>query len=310
MKQTCGGEKVSIQFASADLLPMRTDKRACSNPLAQSRRTQLCSNRKSRTIVRRGPSHAPVALDDLIVGMMPLVRRVALQFRGHLPAHVELDDLVSAGTLGLMDAVRKFDPTKGVTFESYARFRVRGAILDSLRDEDPASRDMRRRIKRIETACRNLEFQQGRPASDAEMAQVMGLSLAKWYEMGAELRRLGFEGVSGKIDVKQRVAEDNVAADSGDGPFELCYRREQWDIFYHAIACLTERERTIMVLYYQKSLTMKQIGARLGIDESRVSQLHSGALTRLRARVAAVVEPPAAHAGAGFRSEGRMAARA
>lgn len=301
---------MSIQCASTDIFPARPDKRVCGNHPARFRRARLCPNRRSRTIVRRGPLHSSAAPDDLIVGMMPIVRRVALQLRGHLPAYVELDDLVSAGTLGLIDAVRKFDSTKGATLESYARFRIRGAILDSLRDEDPASRDMRRRIKKIERACHNLEFQLSRPPSDWEMAGAMGVSLTEWYAMGSELRQLGFEGVGGKIEVRQRTAEDNVAASSGEGPFELCYQREQRDIFHLALACLTERERTIMALYYQESLTMRQIGARLGIDESRVSQLHSGALTRLRARVAVLVEPPAARTAVGFRRASTMDARA
>jgi RNA polymerase sigma factor for flagellar operon FliA len=298
-------EKVAIQFASTAQLRARPDKHVCreNNSPARSSRMHVCSNRKSRTIVRRGPSHGQVDLDNPIVSMMPLVKRVALQFRGHLPPHVELDDLVSAGVLGLIDAVRKFDPTKGVTIESYARFRIRGAILDSLRDVDPASRDMRRKIKKIELACQNLEFQLGRPASDAEMAHAMGLSLEKWYEMGTELQRLGFEGVGEKNfqEIKQRVDEENIAAGPADDPFELCYRREQCDILGRALQCLTERERSIMTLYYQDALTMKQIGARLGIDESRVSQLHSAALTRLRARVSAMVQGVARSTAASLR---------
>jgi RNA polymerase sigma factor FliA len=241
--------------------------------------------------------------------MMPLVKRVALQLRGHLPAHVELDDLVGAGTVGLIDAVRKFDPSKGVTIESYARFRIRGAILDSLREEDPASRDMRRRIKKIESACQNLEFELGRPASDAEMAGAMGLSLEQWYEMSSALHRLGFAGAGGKIfsEARERVAEENLAASPGDDPFELCYRREQRDIFRRVLECLTERERSVMTLYYQDALTMKQIGSRLGIDESRVSQLHSGAIARLRARVAALVHAAAGSPG-GFKRRQQIAA--
>ena len=262
--------------------------------------------------MRRGPSHDQIESNHFVVSMMPLIKRVALQVRGHLPAHVEMDDLVSAGTLGLIDAIRKFDPSKGVTIESYARFRIRGAILDSLRDEDPASRDMRRKIKRIELVCRNLEFQLGRSPGDAEMAQAMGLSLEKWYEMGSELQRLGFEGVGAKIfrEVKQRVEEGIIAASSVDNPFELCYRREQRDILHRALHCLTERERSVISLYYQESLTMKQIGARLGIDESRVSQLHSGALTRLRARVSSLIQGPAGGTDVRLRQHDTIVARA
>jgi len=255
----------------------------------------VCSNKKSRTITSRGPSHDRIESNRLVVKLLPLVRRVALQLRGHLPAHVELDDLVSEGVVGLIDAVKKFDPLKGVTIESYARYRIRGAILDSLREQDHASRDMRRRIKRIESASQDLEFQLGHPAGDAEMAQTMGLSLAKWYERVAELRRLGFDGSGARIprEVARRVDEEDLAASPEDDPFALCYRREQREILSNALGFLTERERSIIKLYYKDALTMKQIGNRLGIDESRVSQLHSGALGRLGTRVAVMLHRPA-----------------
>ena len=187
---------------------------------------------------------------------------------------------MSAGALGLIDAVRKFDPGKGVTIESYARLRIRGAILDSLRGDDPASRDMRRKIKKIETVSRNLAFQLGRAPGDGDIARAMGLSLAEWYDMVSELQQLGLEGTGANIfrEVRQRVDEEILVAQHADDPYSSCYRREQKDLLNQALLCLTGRERELMRLYYQESLTMKQIGARLGIDESRVSQLHSAAL--------------------------------
>jgi RNA polymerase sigma factor FliA len=224
---------------------------------------------------------------------MPLVKRVALQLRGRLPAHVELDDLVSDGTVGLIDAVRKFDPARGVTIESYARYRIRGAILDSLRDQDHASRDMRRRIKKVESTCSDLERRLGRPAEDAEVARAMGLSLSRWYQRAAELQRHGYEGTGSRVspDAGKRVNGEDLPASPEDNPFALCYRREQRDLLSRALRRLTERERSIIAFYYKDALTMKEIGSRLGIDESRVSQLHSGALARLRSRVAAMLRP-------------------
>ena len=213
----------------------------------------------------------------------------------HLPAHVELDDLVSEGAIGLIDAVRKFDPARGVTIETYARYRIRGAILDSLRDQDHPSRDMRRRIKKIESACQDLESQLGRPAGDGEMAEAMGLSLARWYERVAELQRLGFEGAGSRMSqqINKRVKEEDLPARPDIDSFTLCYHREQRDLLSSAMGCLTERERSIITFYYKDALTMKEIGSRLGIDESRVSQLHSGALLRLCSRVAAMLRRPA-----------------
>lgn len=296
---------MAIHFVSVDRVPAHRDQQGSrqGSPPARTGRTEVCSKRKPGNILRRGRCHDQVESNNLIVSMMPLVKRVALQLRGHLPAHVELGDLVSAGALGLIDAVRKFDPGKGVTIESYARFRIRGAILDSLRDDDPASRDMRRKIKKIESVSRNLACQLGHPAGDGEIARALGLSLAEWHDMVSELQRLGIEGTGTNIfrEARQRVDEENLADHTADDPFSLCYRREQRDILNQGLQCLNGRERSIMAFYYHEGLTMKQIGARLGIDESRVSQLHSAALTRLRACVAATLRGSSDGSGTGLR---------
>jgi RNA polymerase sigma factor FliA len=295
---------MAIHFVSPDRLSEHRDQPGPrqGSPAARSGRTRVCSKGRPGNSVHRGPCQAQKDLNNLIVGMMPLVKRVALQLRGRLPAHVELCDLVSAGALGLIDAVRKFDPGRGVSIESYARFRIRGAILDSLRNDDPASRDMRRKIKNIESVSRNLAFQLGRPPGDGEIARALGLGLSEWHEMVSELQQLGVEGTATNTfrEVRQRVNEENLADSTADDPFSLCYRREQRDILNQALQCLTERERSIVALYYQGDQTMKQIGVRLGIDESRVSQLHSAAIVRLRAHVAATLRRASGGSGAGM----------
>ena len=288
---------MAIQLAyPAGTLPQHSDDKVCRRSRrAKSGHTRVCRNKRTGLIQSRGPSHEVTGVNNFAVELLPLVKRVALQLRSHLPAHVELDDLVGAGTLGLIDAVRKFNPAKGVTIESYARYRIRGAILDSLRDQDHASRDTRRKIKKIESAHHKLEFQLGRPASDPEIAEALGMRLGKWYATAAELQRLGYNGTGSKVcpEFKHHVDEDNIADDPSNDPFTLCYRREQREILQRALGSLTARERAIINFYYHEMLTMKEIAARLGIDESRVSQLHSGALARLRTCVQSLIQKPA-----------------
>jgi RNA polymerase sigma factor for flagellar operon FliA len=228
--------------------------------------------------------------------MAPLVKRVAFEMRQHLPSHVEMDDLVGAGTLGLVDALRKFDPSRNVKLESYARHRIRGGILDALRTLDPASRDMRKRARKVERTYRELEARLGRPVQDEEIAVALGISLKVWHCWAREIHALGFDGwqrcETAGIAGKLRMKEEGWMAVPQEGPFDLCYRREQRDLLNRALARLPERERLIVTLYYQQDLTMKEIAARLEVDESRVSQLHAEALERLRARVRASLYPP------------------
>lgn len=232
----------------------------------------------------------------MVVKLLPLVKRMAQQMRGRLPLHIELDDLVSTGMLGLVDAVRRFDTRKHVKLESYARHRIRGAILDGLRSVDHASRDMRRKNKTAEKAYYNLEAKLGRPPDDEEMAEALGISLKKWYRALWELGAVGVDwlrpmGAVGMKEIKE-PDEKKLAADNSDNQLEQCYRREQRDILNCALAELSERERRVVLLYYAQGLSMKQIGAKLGIDESRVSQLHAAALARLRARATRILRYP------------------
>jgi RNA polymerase sigma factor for flagellar operon FliA len=233
---------------------------------------------------------------NLLLAMAPLVKRVAFEMWQHLPPHVEMDDLVGAGTLGLVDALRKFDPSRKVKLESYARHRIRGGILDALRTLDPATRDMRRRARKVERTYRELEARLGRPVQDEEMARALGISLKVWHRWAREVYALGSNGwqrcetaaTAGKLPMR----EEGWMAVPQEDPFDLCYRREQRDLLNRALARLPERERLIVTLYYQQDLTMKEIAARLEVDESRVSQLHAEALERLKARVRASLYPP------------------
>jgi RNA polymerase sigma factor for flagellar operon FliA len=245
-----------------------------------------------------GNGKSDLATQELMQALAPLVKRVAFEMRQHLPPHVEMDDLVGAGTLGLVDALRKFDPSRKVKLESYARHRIRGGILDALRSLDPASRDMRRRVRKVEKAYRELEARLGRPAQGEEIARALGISLKVWHRWSQEVHALGFDGwqhsETAAAAVKMPVKEENLVAvrELAEDPFDLCYRREQRDLLNRAVERLPERERLIVTLYYQQDLTMKEIASRLAVDESRISQLHAEALVRLKARVQASLSSP------------------
>jgi RNA polymerase sigma factor FliA len=228
-----------------------------------------------------------------VLELLPLVKRVALNMRRNLPANVDLDDLVGEGVLGLLDAAKKYDAGKQVKIESYARHRIRGAILDGLRGLDPASRDLRKKNRKLEEAVRALEAKLGRPAEDEEMARDLGISLKQLHRTVHELQGLGMDWHRPlRLPLPRQVSEENLVAENQENPFDFCYRRERRDITNRALACLPGREREIVVLYHAREMTMKQIGARLGIDESRVSQLHSTAVERLRMNVKAIMECP------------------
>ncbi len=223
----------------------------------------------------------------LLVELLPLVKRMAFKIREHLPAHVEVDDLIANGMLGLVDAISKFDASKKVKLESYARHRVRGSILDGLRSVDPASRDLRRKNKKVQKHYRALEIKLGRPVTDEEIAEALGLNIKQWHATLSEIQTLGFDFgariVSAGPTSKRPSAEPEALMVDEADPFDLCYQRERREILASALMRLRQREREIISLYYYQELTMKQIADRMKIDESRVSQIHAAALTRLRA---------------------------
>jgi len=252
--------------------------------------TRGCKAERPRPRLNRHNSR-----ESLLVEMLPLVQRVAFNIRKHLPAHIEVDELVANGVLGLVDAVDKFDPSKGVKLETYARHRVRGAILDGLRRADTASRDMRRKNNRIQTLYLELENKFGRHVRDEEMAKALGMNLGQWHRSLNEIQNVGIDSgsriLSAGPTLKLQSTEPELLADDADDPFDLCYRREQHEILGQAVSSLGDRERQIITLLYRHGLTMKQIAARLHVDASRVSQIHSAALERLKASVESLLHP-------------------
>ena len=230
----------------------------------------------------------------MLVELLPLVKRVALKIREHLPAQVELDDLSANGVLGLVDAVAKFDASKRVKLETYARHRVRGAILDGLRAADPVTRDLRLKNKRVQKLYRELEVKVGRSVQDEEMAAASGVSLGQWHSALTEIQSVGIDCgsrvLSGGPTTKLQSTDPELLIDGGDNPFDMCYRRQQREILGRAIARLPERERQVISLHSQ-GLTMKQIAQLMHVDESRISQIHSVALIRLKACANSLLRP-------------------
>jgi RNA polymerase sigma factor for flagellar operon FliA len=219
---------------------------------------------------------------------LPMVRFLALRIRERLPQQVEMEDLISAGIVGLMDALQKFDPTKKVQFRTYAQFRVRGAMLDSLRALDWGPRDLRRKGRAVEEAIRSLSTSLGKPPTESEVAKEMGLDLNTYQQLLGELSGLELSSLNATPGEDAGVeALALLPAGPEDDPFLQCQSSEMRRLLARAIQELPERERMVLTLYYYEELTMREVGATLGVVESRVSQLHSSAMARLRVALGA-----------------------
>jgi RNA polymerase sigma factor for flagellar operon FliA len=224
--------------------------------------------------------------ERLLLEHLPQVRYIARRIHDRLPVQVPLEDLVHAGVVGLIDAVEKFDPGKNVQLKSYAKFRIRGAILDSLRELDWSPRHLRRKARQIEEAHRDLKLRLGRMASEPELAVELGMSLEDFQHLLGELRGLDLGSLHAE-STDTRSDEEAISLRPGGSdkdPFFLCLRGEMKSLVASALEELGKKERQVVTLYYLKELTMKEVGAVLGVGESRVSQIHSVALVHLRAR--------------------------
>ena len=222
--------------------------------------------------------------ERMLLEHLPTVRYIARRIHERLPQHVELDDLVSAGVVGLIDAFSKFDHTKEVQFKSYAQFRIRGAILDSLRTLDWSPRELRRKGRAVEEAIRALTQRLGRAPAEQEIATDMGLELTDYQQLLGDLK--GLEIGSLHVERTEDSGDEELAYIPGspeDDPLFRCLQSEMRERLAGAIDGLPEKERLVLTLYHYEGLTMKEIGQMLGVVESRVSQIHSSAVIRLRA---------------------------
>lgn len=226
----------------------------------------------------------------LLSEQLPQVRYIARRIHERLPRHVPLEDLVHAGVVGLIDALEKFDRGKRVQFGSYAKFRIRGAILDSLRELDWGPRDLRRQARSIEDAHDRLRFQLGRHPSEPELAHELGMPLEELQKLLGNINALeiGSLRMISPRDGHEEDLSERVSADGDNTPLTHYLHSEMQEIVKSAIQHLPDRERQVLSLYYFEELTMKEIGSQMGVGESRVSQIHSMAVLRLRTQIAAL----------------------
>jgi RNA polymerase sigma factor for flagellar operon FliA len=221
--------------------------------------------------------------ERVLLEHLPIVRFLARRIHERLPQHVDIEDMVSAGVVGLMDAFSKFDPAKKVQFRSYAQFRIRGAILDSLRTLDWSPRELRRKGRAVEEAIRVLTARMGRAPNEAEAAVEMELDLEKYQQLLGDLK--GLEIGTLHMERNEDSGDEELAYVPGrpeEDPLFRCLRGELEERLAEAIQNLPDRERLVMSLYYYEEMTMREIGLALGVVESRVSQVHASAVVHLR----------------------------
>ena len=248
----------------------------------------------------------PIAEDRerILLEQLPQVRYIARRIHERLPRHVPLEDLIHAGVIGLMDALNKYDRAKHVQFASYAKFRIRGAILDSLRELDWSPRELRRKARRIDEVYSRLSFELGRTPGEPELASALGMELRELQLLLGELDGLevGSLHIESSRDGKEEDLSEYLPNAPEDTPFFLCVHSEMKQLLTQVVAELPEKERQVLALYYYEELTMKEVGSVMGIGESRVSQIHTMAMIRLRARLQELMadnrpQARSAHAG-------------
>lgn len=225
--------------------------------------------------------------DRLLMENLPQVHYIAKRIHDRLPPHVPLEDLVNAGVVGLLEAIRNFDASRGAQVKTYAELRIKGAILDSLREMDWSPRALRRKGRQLEQSHSRLRQVFERAPSEQELADDMHVTVEQLRQLLCDLRGLNLGSIQAlqQEDGKGEQVFKYVPNSPDEDPYYLCLRSELKSYLGKAVGDLPERERQLLGLYYKEDLTMKEVGAVLGIGEGRVSQLHSAAMARLRARM-------------------------
>jgi RNA polymerase sigma factor for flagellar operon FliA len=224
--------------------------------------------------------------DEMLNQHVVLVRKLAYQLKAKLPPSVELDDLVQAGMMGLLDAINRYEDNHGAQFETYAAQRIRGSMLDELRNTDWLPRSMRKSMRELETAISQLEQELGRPPTEKEVAKKLNLTTEDYYDMLGECsgHQLVYYEDFHESDSGEHFLDRFQGNENGD-PLKDLLAGDFRDALIDAIDSLPEREKILMGLYYEQELNLKEIGVVMNVSESRVSQLHSQAVARLRANL-------------------------
>ena len=237
----------------------------------------------------------PKVKDEIIIEYAPLVKYIAQKIASRLPSNIELDDLISCGVIGLMDAIQKFDPSRDNKFKTYAEFRVRGAILDELRAQDWVPRSVREKSKLVEKAYAKLESELGRPATDEEMCKELDCTQDEFHDLLNKAKSVSLLNIDdsasfnrGDKKLMAGLMEDNRS----NNPFSAVSYKNSRDKIKEGIMALPEKQRLVLSLYYYEDLNLKEIGQVLDVTESRVSQLHTQAIMKLRGKLKNVFESP------------------
>lgn len=226
--------------------------------------------------------------DKLIMEYAPLIKFIAQKIAVRLPSNIELDDLISSGVIGLMDAIEKYDPTRDNKFKTYAEFRIRGSILDELRAQDWVPRSVRDKAKLLDRTFVNLEAELGRSPSDEEVCEKLGITIDEFHDMVNQVRPVSVLSIDDQAtysNVDKKSILNLIEGCKLNNPFNQLNLKSVKKVVTQSIEELPERQRLVLSLYYYEDLNLKEIGKILRVTESRVSQLHAQAIARLRAKL-------------------------
>lgn len=223
--------------------------------------------------------------ERLVLQYYPLIKYIATRMAMRLPPHISLDDLISSGMIGLLDAIKKYDPKKNINFKTYAEFRIKGAILDELRSLDWIPRSIRKKTNKLQKAYVNLQKELGRPAEAEEIAENLGLSIDEYFHLLDETKGVSLLDIDAMRKNLPKLSEEELSEilqdEASRDPFITVHFAELREILMKALECLPDKGKLLISLYYYEELTMKEIGEIMGYTESRISQMHTQAIFNL-----------------------------